>query len=291
MINVIENAPVTEPRADGNALIGDILILDGTLTENEVDRVLGVHRHEGIRFGEAALRLGLLQDADIHRALARQFNYPYIKSNESTLDRRLFAAYEPFARRAESLRSLRSQLMLRWFTRCQKSLVIVSPRGQEACSSLAANLAIVFAQLGERTLLIDANLRSPIQHELFGIEQNDGLSALLGGRKSFKRVLQPIAPFERLFVLCAGALVPNPQELLARDGFANLMESLGARFDAVIVDTPPALECADAQIVAVRAGGCMLVTRRHQTRLCDLERTARQLVPSGATVLGAVICD
>jgi chain length determinant protein tyrosine kinase EpsG len=291
MITMIENDPLTRPRPGGKGLIGDLLILDGALTDEDVERVLSVQLHEGIRFGEAALRLGLVEDHDIRRALARQYQYPFIKGSDSRFDQRLFAAYEPFGQRAEVLRGLRSQLMLRWFRDHNKVLAIVSPRGQDASSCLAANLAIVFAQLGERTLLIDTNLRSPTQHRLFGIAQKDGLSALLGGRILFKRAVLPVEPFEYLSILCAGGIVPNPQELLARDTFTKMIEALPAKYDAVIVDTPPALEFADAQIVTARAGGCMLVTRRHHTRLRDLERTAKQLVPSGAVVLGSVLSD
>jgi protein-tyrosine kinase len=251
-----------------------------------------VQKMQRIRFGEAAVHLGLLTDSDVRRALARQYEYPYIKHNDDcVLDRRLFAAYKPFEPRAESLRSLRSQLILRWFSRQRKALAIVTPRSQLAGSSLAANLAVIFAQLGERTLLIDANMRSPMQHKLFGIEDNEGLSAVLGGRCSFKHALRPIAPFSRLSLLCGGAVVPNPQELLARDTFANLMEVMPKKFAAVIIDTPPALECADAQIVTARAGGCLVVARRHQTRVRDLRRTNELIAPSAATVLGVTITD
>jgi len=79
--------------------------------------------------------------------------------------------------------------------------------------------------------------------------------------------------------------------MLARDTFANVMESLPSKFDVVIVDTAPVLECADAQIVCARAGGCLLVTRRHQSRLRDLKRVVQQLAPSGAVILGTVISD
>ena len=295
MINIVEipaSAPAgAEPKADGDTLIGDLLLMDGKLTESDVKRVVGVQRHEGIRFGEAAMRLGLVRDEDVDRALALQFDYPYIKDGVSNLDRRLLTAYEPASPATELFRSLRSELMLRWFSDHQKSLAIASARGREGGSSVAANLAIVFAQLGERTLLVDANLRSPIQHKLFGIEQTDGLSALLGGRIAFKHAVRSVAPFERLSLLCAGGMVPNPQELLARDTFANLMESLPAKFDIIIVDTPPVLETADAQITAARAGGCLLVARRHRTKLRDLKRAATRLAPSGAVMLGTVISD
>jgi protein-tyrosine kinase len=276
----------------GTGVIGDVLVTEGALSAAEVERVVSAQRREGMRFGEAAVHLGLLKNTDVRRALARQYEYPYIKNSEvSPLDRRIFAAYEPFQPRAESLRTLRSQLTMCWFSGERRALSVISPERGGWSSFVAANLAVTFAQLGERTLLIDANLRSPMQHKLFGLEDTEGLSSVLGGRASFKSALQRVTPFDRLWVLGAGALVPNPQELLARDAFSNLMQVLATKFRAIIIDTPPALDSADAQIVAARAGGCLIVARRHQTRVRDLRRISQMLAPSGAQVLGVMISD
>jgi protein-tyrosine kinase len=270
------------------ALLGALLVADGVLSELDVKRVRVAQQDNGLRFGEAAQSLGLVQEHHIRTALAVQFNYPYTGGGTS-LDARLFAALDPFGPQAEALRILRSELTLRWFNERQKTLAVVAARAGAGCSSIAANLAIAFAQAGERTLLIDANLRSPTQAELFGIRANGGLTGLLGGGVSIKDAISNVPTFESLSVLTAGPNVPNPQELLSRVLFAYAMETVTSGFDVVLVDTPPMLQCADAQIIAAHAGGCVLVSRRHVTRLDDISKCRRRLEPSNANLLGLVI--
>jgi chain length determinant protein tyrosine kinase EpsG len=276
----------TEQRS--HAPLGKLLLDAGKLTEIDVNRVAVAQRQKNLRFGETAERLGLVSHEDVARALAQQFRYPYV-TGESLLDTTLIAAYQPFSAAAESLRELRSQLLLRWSEEQRKSLAIIAPRKRSGCSRLAANLAIVFAQLGERTLLIDANLRRPSQQALFGAPPGAGLSNFLAGRSELADVLRPVAPFENLHVLFAGTQPPNPQELVSRVTFRYLLEAAPKNFDVVIIDTPPILEFADAQIIAGAAGGCLLSARRHVTRLADIERAGARFAPTPALLLGTAI--
>jgi Mrp family chromosome partitioning ATPase len=101
--------------------------------------------------------------------------------------------------------------------------------------------------------------------------------------------LLSVPAVENLHVLCAGAIPTNPQELVSRAPFIYLMKTLPERFRAIIIATPPALDYSDAQMIAARAQGCLLVTCRHHTRLADVERVKAQLKPAGATLLGGVI--
>lgn len=280
-----------QPTATGQRTdvpLGKLLLDAGKLTEIDVNRVAVAQRQKNLRFGEMAERLGLVSHEDVARALAQQFRYPYV-SGESHLDPTLIAAHRPFSAAAESLRELRSQLLLRWSEEQQKSLAVISPRKRSGCSRLAANLAIVFAQLGERTLLIDANLRRPSQQVLFGVPPGAGLSNFLAGRSELEDVLRPVEPFENLHVLCAGTQPPNPQELVSRVTFRYLLEAAPTNFDVVIIDTPPILEFADAQIIAGAAGGCLLSARRHRTRLADIERARAKFAPTPALLLGTAI--
>jgi protein-tyrosine kinase len=188
----------------------------------------------------------------------------------------------------EPLRVLRSQLAHRWFnTMGQKALVITSPGRSEGRSWLAANLATVFAQIGERTLLIDADMRHPSQHALFNLNNSVGLSALLTGRAG-KEAACRIHPQLRLFVLPAGLLPPNPQELLGRPVFDLVLERFTDQFDVIIIDTPAAGETADAQIVARRAGGAVMLARRSVTRHAQLTAATQNLVQTGVKVIGTV---
>jgi chain length determinant protein tyrosine kinase EpsG len=283
---VPENDPVVGER--GGVQLGRLLFDAGKLTEIDVNRVIVAQRKKNMRFGEAAMRLGLVTREDVEQALAQQFGYPYVTA-DSGLDPTLVAAHQPFGAAAEALRELRSQLQLRWFNEKEHTLAICAPRKRSGSSHLAANLAISFAQLGERTLLIDANFRKPAQHSLFNATPAAGLSHLLIGRCGLDEVLVPIAPFADLKVLFAGTQPPNPQELLSRVTFRYLLETSASKFDVVIIDTPPILEYSDAQIVATVAGGCLLTARRHKTRVADIERAREKFAPTRAAILGTAI--
>jgi protein-tyrosine kinase len=271
--------------------IGELLVRTGKLRQLDLATVTELQKRENLRFGEAAERLGLLSRDDIERALALQFDYPYVREPGSPLSPLLISACDPFGAKAEAIRGLRGQLALRWFDDKRKTLVVAAPRAGCGTSVVAANLAIAFAQLGERTLLVDANLRRPAQHALFGLGGVAGLSSLLAGRSNFRDLLRRVDPFNSLAVLCAGARPPNPHELLSTVGFTYLIETAPAAFDIVIVDAPPLLECSDGQIAAARGGGCLLVARRHRTSLADMEDAKQQLEPTGAAVVGAVLND
>ena len=270
--------------------MGALLRAAGKLGPDDVERVLRMQEENGIRFGEAAVRLGLAGTDDVRQALARQFSYPYLRPGEGGLSPRLLAAYDPFGPQVEALRAVRSQVLLRWFGRGRRALAIVGVTPEDEATLCAANLAIVFAQLGERTLLVDANLRAPRQQAAFGIEMRQGLSDLLAGRADLD-VIASVPAFPALSVLPAGTLPPNPQELLARDGFRHLNAALESRYDVVLYDVPPFETGVDAVPVAVRAGGALLVARRHVTRLAHLARAAGQLADAGCDVPGTVMVE
>jgi protein-tyrosine kinase len=271
-------------------LLGSLLLADGVLTELNIQEVLSAQREHGQRFGEVAVRLGLAQEHHIRRALAVQYDYLYgIEAPE--VDSELFMAHDPFGPRAEAIRALRSEVTLRLMNLQLKTLAVTAGRAQECGSIMAANLAIAFAQAGERTILIDATLRSPRQGVLFRQGPNPGLTSFLAARVSVKEAIFPVPGFENLSIMAAGPAVPNPQELLGRMAFAYAMETVPASYDVVIVDTPPLLAYADAQIIAARAGACVLSTRRNVTNLDDLARCRAKLEPSGALILGVVVND
>jgi chain length determinant protein tyrosine kinase EpsG len=190
----------------------------------------------------------------------------------------------------EQLRLLRSQLVLRWFNAEQRghALAVTSTRRSEGRSFIAANLAVVFSQLGGRALLIDADLRNPCQAKLFRLKTHVGLSTLLAGRAGHEAIVR-IPGIMDLSVLPAGAEPPNPQELLGRAGFAELLNELAAEFDVVVIDTPPSADYADAQMVAARAGAALLVARNNFTRAAEVSQLAVVMQQSGAAVLGAVL--
>jgi chain length determinant protein tyrosine kinase EpsG len=276
------------PPADSS--MGMLLQGAGKLSAEGAERVLRLQKELGIRFGEAAVRLGLVTEADIQQALARQFAYPYLLKGESALSPALVAAFEPFSAQVEALRAIRSQLMLRWFGRGRHALAIVGVDPADGVSIFASNLAVVFSQLGEQTLLVDANLRSPRQHEVFALNPRQGLSDVLAGRADLD-VIARVPSFVDLSVLPAGTLPPNPQELLSREAFRNLNRELESRYDVVLYDVAPFASGVDAMAVAGHAGGVLLVARKDHTRMAALAHMAGQLVEAGAEVVGSAVVD
>lgn len=289
-LNLAIPAATSKAASTREANIGGILLDMGKITVEEGEQVLRLQKEQGLRFGDAALKLGLITEADLRQVLSVQFDYPYLQPGEGNFDPALVAAYQPFSAQVEGLRSLRSQLMLRWFSAGNKSLALVSPHAGEGCSYLAANLAVVFSQLGQRTLLVDANLRKPRQHKIFNLNERRGLSDILAGRAE-GTVVTRVESFVDLSVLGGGTMPPNPQELLARSSFTDLMNQAMDSYDVILVDTAPASDTSDAQSVAARCGGALLVSRLNYTRLSELAKVRDQVEVAGIRLVGAVVND
>lgn len=277
------------PRT-ADSSIGSLLLASGKITPESAERVLRMQKELGIRFGEAAQRLGLVTDADIQQVLARQFDYPYLQQGEGKYSDKLIAAYQPFSPQVETLRAIRSQLMLRWMALGRKSLVVAGVNDGDGASLFAANLAVVFSQLGEQTLLVDANLRNPSQHEVFGLDGRQGLSDILAGRAE-RDVIARIESFVDLSVLGAGTLPPNPQELLSRPAFSALRTELESSYDVVLYDSAAFSLGSDALALAARTGGVLLVARKNHTPVADINAMTEQMLHSGAQVIGSVLVD
>jgi protein-tyrosine kinase len=296
MANITTRAPRTpealEPPRDHSRSIGAILVEQGRLHPADVEEIQRVAVLKGLRFGDAALQLRLLSQLDIDLAMAQQFNYPILpRGGDNGVADDVIAGYLPQSEMVEPLRALRSQLELRWAPDPdRKILAITSPGRGDGRSWLAANLATVFAQMGKRTLLIDADMRHPRQHVLFNLNNSVGLSALLTGRAG-REIVSRIHPQLRLFVLVAGYLPPNPQELLGREVFEVVLNLFAEQYDIVIMDTPASAEVADAQILASRAGAAVILARRNHTRCAQLSAAMLNLTQTNVNVIGSVIND
>lgn len=283
-------APPDRAAREADRSIGALLVDSGKLTLAQAEKILVMQRELGIRFGEAAVRLKLVSDDDLRYALARQHGYGYLRKEGSRVAKSVRAAFEPYCGQVEAMRVLRSQLMLRWFTGHpeRRALAIVSPDPQEGRSFVAANLAVLFAQLGERTLLIDANLRRPVQHQLFGLQDKLGLSTVLAQRSNTVPI-EAVSELTNLSLLVAGPTPPNPQELLGREQFGQLLQKAAQNFDVILIDTPDARACADAHTVAVRAGAALMVVRERASRIARIDSLRQNLASVGATVVGTVL--
>ena len=279
---------VTRISTDAN--IGKMLQDAGKLKPQDLERVLKLQQSQNLRFGAAALQLGLVTEADIQQVLSQQFEYPTISAAEASLSPELTAATDPYSKTAEALRTVRSELLLRWFKDGRKTLAIGSARADEGASYLAANLAVLFAQMGRKVLLIDANMRQPRQHEIFNLGKGMGLSDVLAERVPTLEV-RAVKSFPTLTVLPAGSPPPNPAELLARPTFGTLLSGLESNYDIILLDTAPAQLSSDFQLISARVGGMLIAARRNVSRLASLAELKEKITFTGAQVVGAVVLD
>jgi protein-tyrosine kinase len=270
--------------------IGDIIAELRNLTADQVQRVLQYQQDQGVRFGEAAVALGMASKDDVLFALSQQFHYPYAPEEKRSISPELVALNEPFSPRAEGFRAMRSQLMMRLFAEAEprRALAVISPDTGDGKSYCAANLAVTLAQLGGRTLLVDADMRSPRQHDVFKLKNKTGLSGILSGR-SDSHVIQQVPGVSSLFVLPVGTTPPNPLELVERPAFGLLMRELASKFDHVIVDTPAAVHGADASVIAARCGAALIVARKDRSRVAMLQDLVASFEGSPAKLAGVIV--
>jgi len=269
--------------------IGSIIAQTRNLGPEQVERILQHQRQTGLRFGEAAIALGLASADDVMFALAQQFHYPYAPEERRRANPELVALNQPFGVQAESLRAIRTQLMMRLLNegKNRRAIAVVSPDSGDGKTFFAANLAVVLAQLGGRTLLVDADLRHPRQHEVFGLENDAGLSGVLTGRTEAK-VIQQVVGVPNLFVLPVGITPPNPLELVERPAFGLLMRELLAKFDHVVVDTPAACYGSDSAVIAARCGAALVIARKDKGRIGALQDLVANLAETPAALAGVV---
>ncbi|MFN2189811.1 MAG: polysaccharide biosynthesis tyrosine autokinase [Candidatus Promineifilaceae bacterium] len=177
-------------------------------------------------------------------------------------------------------------------------LMITSASPSEGKSLTVANLAIVMAQAGHKVLVVDADLRRPVQHKLFGLSLNQGITSFmlefnLGGsdeemQEALGKVIQPTL-VDGLFVLPSGTIPPNPSELLGSTKMAETINKLAADFDYVLIDSPPVLAVTDAVVLSMRSDGVLLVADAGSTRRGQLKQAVEQLRSSSAHLLGVVL--
>lgn len=281
------DTPGTAPLITGRS-IGDFIREACQLSAEQVEQVLAHQRQHGVMFGEAAVALNMATSDVVMWALSQQFRYPYSAESKDKLNPELVVAREPFSEQAELFRAVRAQMARKLQALPQRAaLAVVSPDSGDGKTYFAANLALAFSQLGRRTLLVDADLRNPRQHEVFGIDNSQGLSAALAGRQA--RVVQPLSGFPMLSVVSAGTLPPNPLELVEHAAFAALMQDLIAQYDHVIVDTPALSHGADATVIAARCGASLAIARQGRSKLDTLKDLVAMLREDATQVLGVLV--
>ncbi len=196
----------------------------------------------------------------------------------------------PQSAEAEAIRSLRTRIMAQHVEQGRNMLALCAATAGVGCSFIAANLAVACAHIGVKTAIVDCDLRTPALAGLLGLSPTlIGLSDHLLRREiGYDSVVQHSA-LPMLSAVTAGALVDNPQELLATARFKAFAARLRANFDLVILDTTPTNYCTDAQRVATVAEYSLIVARKHKSFVTDISTLSRLLRADHSTVIGTVL--
>lgn len=202
----------------------------------------------------------------------------------------ILGSTESYSRRAESFRQLRTHLQFASIDGGLRSVMVTSSVPGEGKSTTSANLALVLAEAGNSVLLVDADLRRPRQHEMFGLEDAVGLTTVLTGRISLGDAAQAVDGAGRLAVLTSGELPPNPSELLGSAAMERALSEMERTYNVVIIDTPPLINVSDPTALSTLASGVLLVAsadgRLHRDQL---RQSLENLSFVQAKLLGVVL--
>ena len=206
----------------------------------------------------------------------------------------LVTLQDPRSPIAEAYRGLRTNLTFSSLDRPLRTMLITSAGPEEGKSTVLANLAVTEAQAGRRVIIVDADLRCPRQHELFGISNATGLTTALADEKglqnlSLQATVLQATEVPGLRVLTSGPLPPNPTELLASQRMAALLTALSALSDLVLFDAPPVVVVTDAAILASQVDGVLLVVNANGTRREHAQRAQQLLAKVNARIVGSVL--
>jgi succinoglycan biosynthesis transport protein ExoP len=202
---------------------------------------------------------------------------------------KLIASQNPFAPESEAYRMIRSNIQFMAADRPIKSLMVTSPMPGEGKSFTAANLGIAMGRAGLKTIIVDADLREPVQHQIFTVSNLEGLTDLLRSPELVTNSHLKPTIFENLQVITGGTLPPDPAEVLGSQRMGQLSARLSELADVVIYDSPPAVAVADAAVLSRQVDGVVLVIEAGQTRHDVARQAIMNLQQAGAHILGGVL--
>lgn len=299
-----------EPVVESDQELSDALVLLYKLPGEAVASIWQAQSALGIDFSGAALHTGLVTQTELDAAqdwVRRREMNEGRSIIEEALRRRpspgalvvwegeklnpgkqLILAHDPYHERSEAIRSLRTELLMRTNGRRGGAIfAMASPTPGEGRSQLSAELAIAFAQLGSRTLLVDADMRNPRQHLLFGTENTVGLAQALVDVKQHR--IYGVNGVPHMSLMTAGTLPPNPLELLSGMRFERLVADWRRSHEFVVIDTPPAAKFSDCFAIATVAGNVVVLGRTNSTSYSAMTEMRRKLDTTNAFVVGAVM--
>ena len=307
------NAPLPSndgPRGHVDIAETEALITELGLTDTTVQKIYEVMQAMNTTFVDAAGQLGILRPEIIHQALSKVRTHRPLHEMgmiETAIQRiaadkrivlrqgepvtpgpQLILAHDSDNPRSERLRALRTELLLLHEAgRGANMVAILSPGAGEGRTQLSAELAISFAQLGRRTLLVDADMRKPQQQLLFGSSNAHGLSQAIS--RNEKPYYNPVVGLPFMHLLTAGPIAPNPLELLSDGRFSNLLTEWRNSYEFIVLDTPPVARYADGLAVATMAARALVLSRAHHTTYESTRALLRRLATTQSRLLGAVI--
>ncbi|WP_026297497.1 CpsD/CapB family tyrosine-protein kinase [Paenibacillus daejeonensis] len=202
--------------------------------------------------------------------------------------RHLITVTNPKSPISESYRSLRTNVDFSSIDESMQVIMVTSAGPGEGKSTTIANLAVTYAQMDRSVVLVDADMRKPTEHHTFGVSNRFGLSSVLSQQASLEDVIQK-TNVPNLSVITAGPIPPNPAEMVASRRMTALIGELRNRYDVVLIDTPPLLAVTDAQIVATKSDGVLLVIDYGKVKRDIAIKAKANLDKVGARVLGVVM--
>ena len=305
-----EESRITEAGQMGKVRILDpALVAEKVKPNKKLNLLLGVFLGLLLGIGSAFLRefmdntvkaveqlerkgltvLGIIPD--MHHSAVGSIKKPAKNPSKGGTDfrRRLITYEDPKSPISESYRSLRTNVSYASADKKIKSLLISSAQPGEGKSTTTANLAIAFAQLRKRTLLIDADLRKPVMHNVFDMNRGPGLSEYLVGEIKDVNSIIHQTKVENLFIVTAGGLPPNPSELLGSDRMSSLVDQLEHEWDMVLFDSPPFVAVTDASMISNEIDAVVLVVKAGQTSRAAVDRALDTMKNVKGPLIGVIL--
>jgi len=203
-------------------------------------------------------------------------------------NRELITHKNPKSPMAEAYRTLRTNLGFAAVDKSYRSIMMSSSNPQDGKSTTIANLAVALAQAGHKVIIVDCDLRKPVLHSIFEVDNNYGITNYLLKKMSLDDVIHT-GIVDQLSLITSGPIPPNPAELLGSERTKSLWPTLLETYDYVLIDAPPVLAVADASILASQVDGVILVVRSGNTRIDLAQEAKEQLQKANATIIGAVL--
>lgn len=281
-INILEVAcPSDEPSSPQKAryiaialFLGLMLGVGLALLRNWVDQRMRTAEEISIVLGVPIL--GIVPSMSRRQSIVARGQKVYRDSN---------------SRVAEAYRTIRTAVFFGVPKGEAKTILVTSPAAGDGKTTLVSNLGIALAQAGQKTLVLDADFRKPMQHKIFEVNHEEiGLSSVLAGTMTLEEAIQP-TEVKGLELLTCGPDVPNPSEILNSESFAKLLEDLSNTYDRVIIDSPPAMPVTDSQILAAVSDITLLVLRAEKSNRKISQQARDGLMSVGARILGVVVND